>query len=408
MKPMSAWQFTIFRIVFGLYLALHFASLAPWAAEMFGARGIIPDPSLNPTYGLFPNPLNLDLPDSFVTGFTWVLAGLSLLFAAGIWRRGVSLLLWFGWACLFHRNNLILNPSIPYVGLLLLLCALIPPGEPWSRGQAERPWYMPLWVFRTAWILMAAGYTFSGFTKLYSPSWIDGSALRFLLENPLARPGLPRDWMLGLPPVFLALGTWSVLAAELLFAPLSLWRKTRLLVWVAMVLLHAGIVLMVDFADLSLGMLMIHLFTFDPAWLPARKGRDQPLKVAFDGDCLLCNRSVHFLAAEDASDTLRFLKLQSPYGQEMMKRAGEISLDSMLLEADGKLLSRADGALRILDALGGHWRVLAFLGRCIPRPLRNGIYDFIAARRIAWFGKADACSLPSDAVRARLLSGEQV
>ena len=134
MKPMSAWQFTIFRIVFGLYLALHFAGLAPWAAEMFGARGIIPDPSLNPTYGLFPNPLNLDLPDSFVTGFTWVLAGLSLLFAAGIWRRGVSLLLWFGWACLFHRNNLILNPSIPLVGLLLLLCALRPPGEPWSRG----------------------------------------------------------------------------------------------------------------------------------------------------------------------------------------------------------------------------------------------------------------------------------
>ena len=408
MKPMSAWQFTIFRIVFGLYLFVHFVGLLPAAAELFGARGIIPDPALNLTFGLFPNPLNLDLPDGVVTGFVAMLAIFSLLFAAGIWRRTIAIVLWFGWACLFHRNNLILNPSIPYVGLILLLCALIPPGEPLSRGKAKQPWFMPLWVFRTAWILMAAGYTFSGYTKLFSPSWTDGTALRFLLENPLARPGLPRDWMLALPGGLLALATWSVLLAELLFAPLALWKKSRPWIWLAMVLLHLGIILMVDFADLSIGMLMIHLFTFDPAWFPARRGADGRLKVAFDGDCLLCNRSVRFLAEEDAADAIRFLKLQSPYGQGMMKRAGETSLDSMLLEADGMLRSRSDGALRIMEALGGHWRAMAIFGLLVPRPLRNGVYNFIAANRLEWFGKTDACSLPPDAVRSRLIDGEGV
>jgi predicted DCC family thiol-disulfide oxidoreductase YuxK len=204
------------------------------------------------------------------------------------------------------------------------------------------------------------------------------------------------------------IATWGVLAAELLFAPLALWKKSRPWIWLTMIVLHLGIVLMVDFADLSVGMLMIHLFTFDPAWLPAKKGEDGPLKVAFDGECLLCNRTVHFLADEDAANTIRFLKLQSPLGQDMMRRAGETSLDSMLLEADGKLRSRSDGALRIMEALGGHWRAFAWLGRLVPLPLRNAVYNFIAAHRLKWFGKTDACSLPSDAVRSRLISGEGV
>jgi|GEM_PF-5184698 len=34
-----------------------------------------------------------------------------------------------------------------------------------------------------------------------------------------------------------------------------------------MVVLHIGIIFVVDFADLSLGMLMVHAFTFDRKWL---------------------------------------------------------------------------------------------------------------------------------------------
>ncbi len=400
---MSPWQFTIFRIVFGLYLAVHFAQLVAWAPELFGARGVLPDPALNPTHGLFPNPLDLDLPDGVVSAFVGGLAVLALLFAAGVWRRTMSLLLWFGWACLFHRNNLISNPGIPYVGLLLILCALVPAGEPWSRGKPAAAWYMPLWVYRAAWILLAAGYTFSGYTKLFSPSWVDGSALRYLLENPLARPGWPRELMLALPAGWLAVGTWATLAAELLFAPLALWRKSRPFIWLALVLMHLGIVMLVDFADLSLGMLIIHAFTFDPAWLPARRGKNPPLVLAFDGECLMCSGAIRFLAGEDAADALRFVPLQGPRGQEVERKAGDGPLKTMLLECDGAILARSDGVLRVLDALGGHWRVLATAGRLIPRPLRDAAYNFIAARRHRWFGKGDACALPDEALRARLL-----
>ena len=42
----------------------------------------------------------------FVTAFLVGCAGLAALFTAGVFRRSAAVLLWFGWACLFDRNNL--------------------------------------------------------------------------------------------------------------------------------------------------------------------------------------------------------------------------------------------------------------------------------------------------------------
>ena len=51
---------------------------------------------------------------------------------------------------------------------------------------------------------MAAGYSYGGFTKLTSPSWLDGSALSHVLSNPLARPTLLREWLLAQPELTFA------------------------------------------------------------------------------------------------------------------------------------------------------------------------------------------------------------
>lgn len=392
MKAMSPWQFTLFRIVFGSYLAVHFLHLAPWAGELFGKEGVLPDPALNPAHGLFPNPLDLPLSGGALTGVLVLLAVVSLCFAAGRWRKTAAVILWFGWTALFHRNNLIANPSVPYVGLLLILTLLIPGGEPWSRGPRNAGWAMPKWVFRSAWILMAAGYTFSGITKLPSKSWTDGSAMQFLLENPLARPGWIRDAMLALPEGVLKLMTWGTLAVELLFLPLAWWSRSRPWIWLSLVLMHLGIIAVVDFADLSLGMLMLHLFTFDPAWLKPRP--EQPILIRFDGECLMCSSTIRFVADEDRARLVRFKSLEVE---------GDRAPDTMLVEAGGRTLDRSDGVLAVLTALGGHWRAMAMAGRLIPRPLRDVLYRFIARNRYRWFGKGDACALPSEALKERLV-----
>jgi hypothetical protein len=263
----SPIQFTIFRITFGIYLALHFAQLIPYGAELFSNRGVLADPRLNFTYSLFPNFLNYwDSPAS-VASFLVALVLLAAAFAAGFLRRTAAVLLWYGWACLFDRNNLINNPSIPYVGLILALSLLVPVAEPWSVRRASRDWQFPAMVYWTAWILMAAGYSFSGWMKMQSPSWIDGSALEYVLNNPLARPGFARNLLLALPESWLRVATWGTLALELLVLPLSFWRRTRIVVWCLLVGMNIAILFVIEFADLTVGMLLIHLFTYDCRWL---------------------------------------------------------------------------------------------------------------------------------------------
>jgi hypothetical protein len=236
---------------------------------------MLPEASASPLAFLFPNVLSAFDPPAFVTALLVLAAAASVLFAMGFHDRAAAALLWYVWACLLGRNPFISNPGIPYVGWLLLAHALLP-GTPDSRGTRR----MPSGLFAGAWMLMALGYTYSGATKLASPSWLDGTAVAHVLVNPLARPGALREALLALPDGLLRLATWAALTLELLFAPLALWRRLRPWIWTLALGMHVGLVALIDFADLSLGMVMLHLFTFDPAWLAPVEGRGHRRPVA--------------------------------------------------------------------------------------------------------------------------------
>ena len=279
--PVKGRQFAMFRIAFGAYLAVHFARLIPWGAELFSRDGVLPKAALNPTPSLFPNLLAwLDAP-GFITTFLFALTICAALFAMGVARRAMAVVLWYGWACLYNRNVLIGNPGIPYIGLLLLLTTLVPATEPWRFRQKEKfpdEFYVPSLVWASAWVLMAVGYTFSGVVKLHSPSWVDGTALLHLVNQPLARPGMMRDLVLSLPPSMVAAVTWGTLTLEILFLPLAVWRVTRPYAWGAMIVLQLGIAMLVSFAaDLTVAMLLLHWFTFDPRWRRRKVPVNAPL-----------------------------------------------------------------------------------------------------------------------------------
>ena len=78
LSPVTPGQFALFRIIFGSYLALHFASQLPHAVELFSRAGVLPDPQLNPLHGLFPNPLALWDSPAFTLTFIAALLGLSV------------------------------------------------------------------------------------------------------------------------------------------------------------------------------------------------------------------------------------------------------------------------------------------------------------------------------------------
>lgn len=264
-EALSRSQYALVRSALGIYLLVHFAQLVPWGPELFSSQGVLPVASLSPLARL-PNVLAVWDSPVFVTTLLVVAAATSLAFALGIHDRIAAVLLWYVWACLLGRNPLIANPAIPYVGWMLLAHACLP-READDAG-------LPREIHVAAWVLLAIGYTYSGCTKLCSPSWLDGTAVARILDTPLARPGALREALLLLPSPLLKLATWGTLGVELAFAPLALMPRLRPYLWTAALALHLALIMLIDFADLSLGMVVFHLFTFDALWLRGERPAD--------------------------------------------------------------------------------------------------------------------------------------
>ena len=132
----------------------------------------------------------------------------------------------------------------------------------------------------------------------------------------------------------------------------------------------------------------------------------QPV-ILFDGVCNLCAWSVQFIIRRDPCGQFRFAALQSPVGQRLLAERGADArgLDSVVLIEGARWYARSDAALRIARRLSGAWPLLALL-RVLPRPLRDWAYDFVARNRYRWFGRQDACMLPTPTLRARFLEQE--
>jgi len=269
--------YALYRALLGSYLFVHFALLIPYGAELFSSAGMLPHAEASPLFEVLPSLLwHFDAPWVVTTllGFA-ALSGAAL--ALGVADRAAAVAAWFVLACTFGRNPLIANPSLPYVGWLLLAHVLVPKvpsARALLRRRCERDgWKLPAPLFAGAWIVMATGYTYSGLAKLGSASWLDGSAVARILENPLTRPGALREALLALPPEILQVATWGALAAEIAFLPLALFARTRPLAWAGLLGMHLGLIVLIDFADLTFGMVVLHAFTFDPRWVAAGRAR---------------------------------------------------------------------------------------------------------------------------------------
>jgi len=402
LKNYSPYQFSFFRIILGAYLAIHFAMLQRYAAEIWSNVGLIPDAALNLTHGYFPNILSLIDSPLFVQLFVCALFICSLLFMLGIQRQITSLLLWYGWVCLFDRNNLISNPGLPFVGWILLCCAAVPKGEPLSLfTQKNEDWQFPKILFIGAWVIMSVSYSISGFDKFNSPSWRDGNAIIHLLNNPLARDWSLRTFFLSFPDWLLHIMTWSILFIEIAFLPLAIWNKTRKWIWLLMILMHIGILFIVDFADLTLGMLMIHWFTFDADWLKPARSKEQKNFVFFDGVCGLCNAFIDFLLKEDKQNVLLYAPLQGKTAGSHVKGLNASNLKTVIFLSDNKVFTRSDAVIEIFRSMGGIWR-LAVVFTIIPRPIRDYFYNIVSVNRIKWFGQKETCRMPTEKERGKL------
>ncbi len=126
--------------------------------------------------------------------------------------------------------------------------------------------------------------------------------------------------------------------------------------------------------------------------------------ILFDGVCNLCVGSVRFVIERDRGGRFRFASLQSEAGREIVERCNDARdvPDAMGLVEGGRISWKSEAALRIARGLKWPWNLFAvFL--IVPRFVRDGVYDFIAARRYRWFGKRETCMVATDDVRKRFL-----
>jgi predicted DCC family thiol-disulfide oxidoreductase YuxK len=122
----------------------------------------------------------------------------------------------------------------------------------------------------------------------------------------------------------------------------------------------------------------------------------------FDGHCVLCSTGASFIMRHDPQAKVRFLSAQSPLGMAVYAHFG-LPLDaSYLLIAHDGTYTKTAGYFRLADILGG-WFRLGKLFEVIPRAIRDGVYDWVAANRYKLFGVSEQCALLSAEQRVRLV-----
>ena len=129
--------------------------------------------------------------------------------------------------------------------------------------------------------------------------------------------------------------------------------------------------------------------------------------ILFDGVCNLCNSSVLYVIKRDKKDKFLFAPLQSEIGKEIISNFNidTQKTDSILLYNPEKntITYKSSAALHIAKRLGFPLNVMA-LFIIVPPFIRNWVYDYIAKHRYRWFGKKEACMIPTPELQSKFMA----
>ena len=113
---------------------------------------------------------------------------------------------------------------------------------------------------------------------------------------------------------------------------------------------------------------------------------DGKILVQFDGLCILCSRTVHFILKRDRKRKFIFQSLQN-FSEAQ-------SFDTVVVIDQQQTFQYFDAVLKIGYELGGIYQLIAVF-RIIPRSWRHLLYLWIAKNRFKWFGKRKSCYIPA-------------
>ncbi len=141
--------------------------------------------------------------------------------------------------------------------------------------------------------------------------------------------------------------------------------------------------------------------------------------IVFDGVCVLCSRSMRFIARKDeaGNDTsgplqsgplqsgqIQFTAAQSPLGQALFHHFGldAETFETVLLIENGRAFGKRDAIAGIARHLRWPWRVGRVYG-WLPRLVADPAYDLLAGSRYRIFGRTAVCARPDPSWASRVI-----
>jgi predicted DCC family thiol-disulfide oxidoreductase YuxK len=118
--------------------------------------------------------------------------------------------------------------------------------------------------------------------------------------------------------------------------------------------------------------------------------------ILFDGVCNFCNYWVNFIIDHDKQNLFKFAALQSEKGSELLEKFNlpKDDFDSFILISENKVYKKSSAAFAIAKDLSGWPKIFTPLN-FLPKALTDLIYDMIAKNRYKFFGKKEACRIPT-------------
>lgn len=429
-KPIRAERLAAFRIVIASVVLFDVLfSLLPSAEVWFGPMG--PSlPELSESYSSVwwrwsLLPVDADMTTVYV--MLALLAVCALFTSVGFLTRIASIAMWALLSSFFLRNWMMLNAADVLLRSATFYVAIAPSGAAWSIDNLIRSrigwkptgWVRP-WSLRLIQIQLCIVYFFTGIEKLAPlqkwlngethSDWLSGQAVaRSLHHVHLAR----FEWPSHIPWQVLAPMTWLTIAWEILFVVLICFRRTRYATLAFGVLLHAGIMLLMEVTHFSVTITAFY-FAFVPvAVLMDIRGKAtgdierRRYRVYFDGMCPVCLKSRRTLERLDWLGRLQFIDIHNRAQCE--GDLPDVSYADMLRRMyvkrpDGKWFGGFAAFRAIAAVIPLWWVTLPFLWLPGVGLIGRWVYDVIARNRFKWAKCDDEfCSL-----HLKLLAGKEL
>ena len=430
----SPYPLALFRIIFGGYFLCFFAINCWFLKLHYGFGGVLYDPLVHPVSQHTPNLIIFFGPSFFwLFFFLTIIAG--MFFTLGLFTRLSAFLAWILTISWFNYLGLGINSGdyiFRILTFLLLVAALAEHIQKvWSLdaflsrlrkkksgglllGQPTiRAWTTRLFQFQ--FILI---YVVAGVSKLFGNHWLDGTAMYYVF-NATAWTRFNFTWLAAHPLLVLA-ATYGTLLFEIIIFPVFIWpRKTKTAMIVLGALFHLGIGLMLRIFTFTYVVPLFYLCFLEDyhiGWLRRKanvfvrslsphKKEAVPSVIFFDGVCNLCNESIQFVIKNDTGHYFHFAPLQSRAGEDILRRLGKSRehFEAIILTKGNKVYEKSSAALLIAAGLDFPWPLFSIF-LIVPRPIRNGVYDFIARHRYSWFGKQNTCMVPTPELESLFLN----